>query len=104
MARTSLTAGGPLLVQYWRSADHLQLFARAADQPHRPAWKAFNKLVGYGRGGETDIWHETYLVKAGQYECVYGNMPRFGLARAGRHVAVAGKGESAAERLRPAAP
>jgi hypothetical protein len=34
------------------------------------------------------IWHETYLVKAGQYEAVYGNMPAHGLGKAGRLVPV----------------
>lgn len=96
---SSLTSNGPMLVQYWRSTEQLQAFARGTDQLHRPAWKAFNKLVGYGRGGEVGVWHETYVVQAGQYECVYGNMPRFGLAKAAEHVPVARKGEGAAERL-----
>ncbi len=49
------------------------------------------------------IWHETYVVRAGDYECLYGNMPRFGLAKAGEHVPVASKGETAAARLGAAA-
>jgi hypothetical protein len=41
--------------------------------------------VGPGaRAGQS--WHETYLVKAGQYEAVYGNMPARGLGKAGRLV------------------
>ena len=27
-------------------------------------------------------WHETYTVAPGQYESIYANVPRFGLARA----------------------
>ncbi len=23
------------------------------------------------------IWHETYLIEPGKFECVYGNMPPF---------------------------
>ena len=37
-------------------------------------------------GGRTGIWHETYLVRAGEYEAIYGNMPPFGLGKAGRLV------------------
>jgi len=34
---------------------------------HFPAWSAFNKRI---KGARTDVglWHETYLVKDGQYE------------------------------------
>ncbi len=32
--------------------------------------------------GDVGIWHETYLVPAGQYEAVYSGMPLFGLAKA----------------------
>ena len=32
--------------------------------------------------GDIGIWHETYLIRAGEYETVYGSMPRVGLARA----------------------
>jgi hypothetical protein len=39
-----------------------------------------------GQRARTGIWHETYLVRAGEYEAVYGNMPPFGLGKAGRLV------------------
>ncbi|HEY4959456.1 MAG TPA: DUF4188 domain-containing protein, partial [Terriglobales bacterium] len=45
------------------------------------------------------IWHETYLVNARQYECVYGNMPLFGLAAATNHVAAIGNRETARLRM-----
>lgn len=70
-----------LLVQYWRSFDHLHAYARQKDAEHLPAWAAFNRTIG--TNGDVGIWHETYLVKAGQYEAIYGNMPEFGLAKAG---------------------
>jgi hypothetical protein len=60
----------------------------------------FNRRVGYT--GDVGFWHETYVVPAGRYETVYGNMPRFGLAVAGEHVPVERRGESAADRLHPA--
>ena len=49
--------------------------------------------------GAVGIWHETYRVHAGEYEVIYGNMPRFGLALAGDHVPVTAKGRSAARRI-----
>lgn len=51
-----------------------------------------------GRSGRTGIWHETYLVRAGEYEAVYGNMPLHGLAEAGRAVPI-GEASSARGRL-----
>lgn len=88
---------GPMLVQYWRSVEQLQRFATDASLPHHPAWRAFNRRVG--NDGDVGIWHETYLVRAGEYETVYGNMPPFGLARAGQHLPVSARGESARARL-----
>jgi Domain of unknown function (DUF4188) len=66
--------------QYWRSFDHLERFARDDDDPHLATWRAYWKRVG--RTDRTGIWHETYLVRAGEYEAVYGNMPPTGLAKA----------------------
>jgi hypothetical protein len=40
----------------------------------------------------------------GQYECVYGAMPRFGLAEAGRHVQMSGVRDSARGRIGATAP
>jgi hypothetical protein len=88
---------GPMVIQYWRSVEQLEGFARDARAPHHPAWKGWNKLIGYQKP-HVGIWHESYQVKAGQYECLYGNMPRFGLAAAGELVPVERKGNSAAER------
>ena len=57
-------------------------------------------LQSRGRGRRSvGIWHETYLVEAGRYECVYGNMPRFGLAVAGEHLQALGTRETAKRRL-----
>jgi Domain of unknown function (DUF4188) len=49
--------------------------------------------------GVVGIWHEAYLVRAGQHEAIYGDMPRVGLAAAGRHVPIAHKGHTAARRI-----
>lgn len=86
-----------ILVQYWRSTDDLFAFARDPQYSHRAAWKAFNRAVG--TNGDVGIWHETFVVRAGDYETIYGNMPLFGLARAGSRVPVARRGERAQQRL-----
>src|SRR4051812_29362860 len=39
------TQGFPVIVQYWRSFEHLERYARDKDQTHWPAWVAFNKRV-----------------------------------------------------------
>lgn len=77
-----------MVVQYWRSWEELHDYAYAREKAHLPAWQAFNKAVG--GDGDVGIWHETYLVKAGQYENVYGNMPPSGLGVAGTLVDAAG--------------
>jgi hypothetical protein len=71
---------GTFVVQYWRSLDHLERFARDEEDPHLAVWRSYWKRVG--RSGRTGIWHETYLVRAGEYEAIYGNMPAYGLGKA----------------------
>mgnify|MGYP000010449678 CR=1 FL=1 len=88
---------GAALVQYWRSMDQLMAYARNRDAEHLPAWRAFNRAIG--TDGSVGVWHETYQVQAGQYECVYGNMPPFGLAVAGQHLPAVGKRETARRRM-----
>ena len=74
-------------VQYWRSFDHLERFASDTEDPHLDAWRGYWKRVG--REPRTGIWHETYLVRAGEYEAIYGNMPPLGLGKAADLVPVA---------------
>ena len=85
------------LIQYWRSFDHLERFARNQDDPHLRAWRDFNAKVG--TSGDVGVYHETYRVPAGAYEAVYSNMPVIGLASAGEHLPVARRGEAARERI-----
>ncbi len=92
--------GLPTIVQYWRSFDHLEKFASDSSDPHLAAWRKYWRRVG--TSSRTGIWHETYLVRAGEYEAVYGNMPAHGLARAGRLVPVA-EAKMARDRFRSAA-
>lgn len=90
-----------VIVQYWRSFDALERYARSHEHAHWPAWVAFNKTVR-SSSGDVGIWHETYQVRAGEYEAMYGSMPREGLALAGRHVPVGARQETARERIAPA--
>jgi hypothetical protein len=87
-----------IIVQYWRSFDHLERYARNRDAQHWPAWVAFNQNVSIA-SGDVGIWHETYRVAPGQYECIYGAMPRFGLAKAARHLPVSEARDSARSRI-----
>lgn len=94
---TSLSWRGVTLIQYWRSFEDLEKFARDKDDPHLESWRRFNKLIG--TDGSVGIWHELYLVDANKYECVYNNMPVFGLAAATKHVPAVGRWETARRRL-----
>jgi len=85
-----------MIVQYWRSFEHLEAYARNREARHWPAWVAFNEQVG--SNGDVGIWHETYLVSAGSYECVYNNTPPIGLGAATRLVPAAGRKATAASR------
>ena len=86
-----------ILVQYWESFDHLERYAVDKAREHAPAWAAFNKAVG--SNGDVGIWHETYRVRTGDYECVYNNMPPFGLAKATQAVPAIGRREFAPGRM-----
>ena len=88
----------PMIVQYWKSFEHLEAYAKDRNGAHYPAWKAFNTKIK--SNGDVGIWHETYKVKAGEYECIYNNMPKFGLGKAGTLVTAVGKLEYAADRIK----
>jgi hypothetical protein len=83
--------------QYWRSFDDLLAYAHDKDGIHFPAWAKFNRLIG--NDGSVGIWHETYLIEPGKSECIYGNMPLFGLAAATSHVPATGRLAAAKDRL-----
>jgi hypothetical protein len=93
------------LIQYWRSFEDLEKFAREPSDPHLAAWKKFHRAVGAdgtpspARGGWTGIWHETFIVQPDQCETVYGNMPAFGLGAAVEHTEAVGRRQTARLRL-----
>lgn len=86
-----------LIVQYWRSFEDLEHFARNPDDLHLPAWKNFNQRVG--KSDVVGVFHETYRITPGQYEAVYVNMPRFGLAKTTDHVPAIGALATARRRI-----
>ncbi len=86
----------PTVVQYWRSFEQLESYARSHDALHWPAWVAFNRRIG--SDGDVGIWHETYLVSEGGHESVYTNMPPIGLGAAGTLAPAAGRRATAAGR------
>ena len=91
-------AGNPtIMVQYWRSFDYLENYATDKAKAHRSAWAAFNEAIG--SNGDVGIWHETYRVRPGDFECVYNNMPAFGLAKATKAVPATGRREFAPGRM-----
>jgi hypothetical protein len=95
-ATTGWMFGGPTLVQYWRSFELLEAYARDAERLHLPAWTRYNRRL---RGSDAvGVFHETYRVQAGEYEAVYVDVPAIGLAAATRHEPV-GSTSTAARRL-----
>jgi Domain of unknown function (DUF4188) len=91
---------GGVIVQYWRSFEALEAYARNPSAKHAPVWKAWNHLAADETTG-AGIWHETFKVSAGSYEAIYQNMPLTGLQRAGEPTVV-GAHASARERLEAA--
>ncbi|HKT53019.1 MAG TPA: DUF4188 domain-containing protein [Caulobacteraceae bacterium] len=89
------------LIQYWRSFEHLEAYARSADHAHLPVWRWFNSQLG--SNGDIGIWHETYLIQPGAYESIYNNMPPFGLGAAGTLVDAVGARQEARQRIKAAA-
>ena len=84
-------------VQYWRSFEHLEAYARNKNLEHFPAWKAFNQKAR--QSGVVGVWHETYKISRGNYENIYVNMPLFGLGKAGFLNEATGKNENAKGRF-----
>jgi hypothetical protein len=77
---------------------------RTAVRPASPGTRvalaspALNRRAASSEDGRAAIWHETFLVRAGEYESIYGNMPPTGLGKAGRLLTLA-EAKSARERV-----
>ncbi|NGZ77598.1 DUF4188 domain-containing protein [Saccharibacillus alkalitolerans] len=90
-----MSARGPSIVQYWRSYDQLERYARGGEH-HLKAWKDFNRKARTGQA--VGIYHETYLIENGACESIYVNMPATGLGRAGKLTPVGAGSETSRER------
>ncbi|WP_078553100.1 DUF4188 domain-containing protein [Bacillus alkalicellulosilyticus] len=84
-----------MMVQYWKSVEHLEAYAKG--QTHLKAWGNFYAKVG--NNSAVGIYHETYVITPGTYECFYGNMPLFGLAQAIGQQEVSSKHQTAKQRI-----
>jgi hypothetical protein len=86
------------MVQYWRSFEDLDRFARNQDDPHLQPWRRCLRHVG--SSGDVGIWHETFHTKVTDIETIYTNITTAGLAKcSGGAAPVAVKGHSAAKRI-----
>lgn len=85
-------------MQYWQSFEALEAYTRDREKLHAPAWAEFN-LAARNARGDVGIWHETYLIKNGQYGSIYSGMPPTGLGNAGRLLPATGAQEEARGRL-----
>lgn len=86
-----------MVQQYWESFDKLVAYSHDKTLKHQPAWARFMRELQ--SEGSIGIWHETYLIEPGKFECVYGNMPPFGLAAASNIVKAEGRLAAAKDRF-----
>jgi hypothetical protein len=90
-----------MVQQYWESFDKLLAYSGDKNAEHQPAWARYMRELS--KDGSVGIWHETYLIEPGKYECIYGNMPPFGLGAATKLVPATGRLMQARERFANAA-
>ena len=95
--RTFVSGRVVMVVQYWKSFEDLERYARDPQAQHLPAWRAFNRRVR--DNGSVGIFHETYRCSAADAETIYVNMPVFGLAGATAAIPVGRARQTAAARL-----
>ena len=84
-------------MQYLAVARAADRVPRDRDQTHYPYWVKFNKEIG--SNGDIGIWHETFLVRAGEDEMHLDNMPLRGLAKASKHIDAVGRAATAKGRM-----
>jgi hypothetical protein len=88
-----------MVQQYWESFDKLMAYSSDKNARHQPAWLRYMRELA--NDGSIGIWHETYLVEPGKFECIYGNMPPFGLGAATRLAKAEGRLAAAKSRFAP---
>ena len=95
--RNYISGRNLMVQQYWESFEKLLSYAQDKDGKHFPNWARFNRTLA--RDGTIGIWHETYLIEPGKYECIYGDMPPTGLAAATKLVRAEGRLAQAKDRF-----
>jgi hypothetical protein len=88
---------GIMSIQYWRSQEDLNAYARNGMAKHFPnmIWSAGVVKLSPNFG----IWHESFRVRDGEYESIYVNCPRILLGKAGKLVEAKGRRRTARGRL-----
>lgn len=87
-----------MVVQYWRSYEQLESYAKAGEHSHLAAWRAFNRRTKGNRA--VAVFHETYVIGQDAHESIYVNVPgSILLAAAVGSGDVHGGSESSRERL-----
>eukprot|EP00891_Asterochloris_glomerata_P003547 jgi/Astpho2/3547/Aster-06458 len=79
----------PLAAQHLSNALPANSDALAALKPsalHFPTWIEYNKVVARTRDETIGLWHESYQVKADQYETIYLTCQPIGMMLAGDEV------------------
>ena len=86
-----------LTVQYWRSREHLNAYAREHMAEHFPAMLWSSQIMK--QSAHCGFYHESFTVRAGDYEAVYINCPRVLLGKAAMLVPATGRNRTARGRL-----
>jgi hypothetical protein len=71
---------GAFALQYWRSFEDLERFARYDQAPHLVAWRNANKRLA--KSTAIGIFHETYVTTPDTREVIYVNMDAWGMSEA----------------------
>jgi len=93
---TNPYTNGPSMIQYWRSQEHLNAYAKSRMNKHfQPMLKSAKQVRESSAYG---FYHESFRIHAGEYDCVYMNMPRTLLGAVGELYDMKGKLRTAAGR------
>lgn len=68
-----------VIVQYWKSLEHLYEYTKHRNESNYPAWKYYIQKIK--NNDDIGVWHETFRVKAGEIECIKNNIPFYGLSK-----------------------
>lgn len=93
----NIRVDGPISLQYWRSQQQLNAYARDHMSKHFPNMLWTSKTMK--SSPHIGIWHESFNVRAGEYEGIYVNCPQILLGKAGGVVPATGGRRTARGRL-----